>query len=147
MTTTSFKIWDETNTQAPKAIKGDCCFTVGVKRGRMRFSLIAAETLTLTKDSHVIFLEGQGDTPTLFVAKTKGRGIPVNYEIKGSKTKRVYYSVSASLLVKRISEICHNEDKFKIRMGTVPEPLPKGDGLPAAAFRLYINESICKSYE
>ena len=142
----TFKIWDETNTQAPKAVKGDCCSTIGVKRGRMRFSLKAAETLALSKDSHVIFLEGQGDTPTLFVAKTKGRGIPINYEVKG-KAKHVYYSVSASLLVKRISEICHNEDRLKIRMGTVPEPLPKGNGLPAAAFRLYVNESICKSNE
>lgn len=144
MTPTTFKIWDETNSKAPKLVKREAYITIGGKNGHISISPYAAEILKLQKASRLIFLEGQGDTPTFFLSKSiqSGVGIKVN---SFDKRKAVYYSITAHLLAARFREICHNDGHFRIRMSTVPETLPKGGGLPAAAFRLYVNESIFKT--
>lgn len=145
MTPVQFKIWDETNAQKARATRKELCVNISVKRGRMYFSTSAAELLHLTKDSRVLFLEGQGDSPTLFVSKAKGRGLPVRIESKGKSGKHMYCYVCAGQMIEHLGEVCRCDSRMKVRMSAIPETLPQGEGLPAGAYRLYINESMVKS--
>lgn len=92
----------------------------------------------LTKDSKVIFLEGSDDNNVFFICKVKDSGMRVNSK-KGASS---FCTLSAPRLSEYVCKLCNRGKRFRVRMSTVPEALPKREGLPAAGFRLYVREQM-----
>lgn len=73
-----------------------------------------------------------------FICKVKDQGMRVNPK-KGASS---FCTLSAPRLSEYVCKLCNRGKRFHVRMSTVPETLPKREGLPAAGFRLYVQEQI-----
>ena len=139
MTTKEFKIWDKRNACAhPPRERETSPYVSFAPKGMVTISKPACDAMGLTKDSKVIFLEGADDNNVFFICKVKDQGMRVNPK-KGASS---FCTLSAPRLSEYVCKLCNRGKRFRVRMSTVPETLPKREGLPAAGFRLYVQEQM-----
>ena len=139
MTTTDFKIWDEYNSTSGlgKTIIRHPYLSIAPK-GKLSFSVAAAEGLKLTQDSRIIFLEGNDGS--FFVCKTKDTGLMFCKKDK-SKHSKSYLQLSAPLFSEYVAKKFGFDKRVHVRVSLNCETFPKKTaGFPVGGYRLYFNE-------
>lgn len=135
MTTKTFKIWDEYNSTSglgKTQIRHN--FISISPKGKITFNSGICQSLSITDKTRITFVEG--DDSSFFLCKTTDSGLTFNRH-KGSKK---FQQMGASKLCAYLSEKYGFKQSVRVRVSTVPETFPKQDGLPAAGFRVYLNE-------
>lgn len=140
MISKKFKTWNALNvTTRNRAV--DKQSYVSIRRaGALYFSPFAAGVLGLKKDDCMLFFQGEEYSSELFVAKTKDKETGIR--VKADKRGRLY--VNGKTFTDTLIEHIGSDGSLRVRMGNVAEAMPKGEGLPPAAYRLYLNECAKK---
>lgn len=123
-------------TAVPLKAKEQVNFIIASRSGIMRIGNSLQEKMGLKASDRLEFFQGTENTKEWFVSKSKNpEGLSLRFN---QKWKCLYFS--AKLMATELLNITKHDSSVKIRVSAVPEAMPKMEGLPAAAFRMYVNE-------
>ena len=132
MTNQKFKIWNKENSIQNDADK----LQIIITKAGITFLAKTAETLKLKEGAEVTFLQSEEDESRWFLTAAVPGGMVLKRRTDGN------LQIKAGLLIAAMIK-CVGSARMggvRVRVQAVPEALPKQEGLPAVARRIYLNE-------
>lgn len=130
MESKSFKIWDKNNSVPRKERK----IIISVRRDRIVFPKETCKAINLKEGMKLTFLQATDNPQLWFLVKSGTDGMRVCQEKNGTM------HVKAATMCAELFRLSGSDGAFRVRISTTPETFPKAAGLPAAGYRIYMNE-------
>lgn len=132
MTNQKFKIWNKENSIQNEADK----LQIIITKAGITFLAKTAEKLKLKEGAEVTFLQSEEDESRWFLTAAVPGGMVLKKRADGNL--QIKAGLLSAAMIKCVGSA--RMGGVRVRVQAVPEALPKQEGLPAVARRIYLNE-------